>query len=105
MGESRSPSPRARGRRAARSALHPQGRRVGALAMAAVSTLAIACGRSEAPPPAGSTAPPPASQDHAAGKGTAGALELTFTYGSEKQEWIDDVTAAFNASGTKTASG
>jgi len=34
-----------------------------------------------------------------------GALELVFPYGSEKQKWIDDVTAAFNRSGAKTQSG
>ena len=35
----------------------------------------------------------------------AGELSLTFSYGSEKQKWIEDVTAAFNQSGMKTASG
>lgn len=35
----------------------------------------------------------------------AGEIRLVFSYGSEKQKWIEDVTAAFNASGTKTASG
>jgi len=34
-----------------------------------------------------------------------GALELVFPYGTEKQKWIDDVTAAFNASGAKTQAG
>src|SRR5215468_8546182 len=34
-----------------------------------------------------------------------GALELVFPYGSEKEKWINDVTDAFNRSGTKTQSG
>jgi Ca-activated chloride channel homolog len=32
-------------------------------------------------------------------------LELVFPYGSEKEKWINDVTAAFNRSGAKTKSG
>lgn len=32
-------------------------------------------------------------------------LRLLFSYGSEKQRWIEDVTAAFNQSGAKTSSG
>jgi Ca-activated chloride channel family protein len=35
----------------------------------------------------------------------AGALELVFTYGSEKEEWLKDVTGAFNRERHKTASG
>jgi Ca-activated chloride channel family protein len=34
-----------------------------------------------------------------------GALELVFPYGSEKEKWINDVTAAFNRSGAKTQGG
>jgi Ca-activated chloride channel family protein len=34
-----------------------------------------------------------------------GALELVFPYGSEKEKWINDVTATFNQSGAKTAGG
>jgi Ca-activated chloride channel family protein len=34
-----------------------------------------------------------------------GDLQLLFSYGSEKQKWIDDVTAAFNASGAHTRGG
>src|SRR5262249_18040442 len=34
-----------------------------------------------------------------------GALELVFPYGSEKEKWINEVTASFNRSGTKTSSG
>jgi len=32
-------------------------------------------------------------------------IRLLFSYGSEKQKWIEDVTSAFNASGAKTAGG
>ena len=32
-------------------------------------------------------------------------IRLLFSYGSEKQKWIEDVTAAFNAGGAKTADG
>ena len=32
-------------------------------------------------------------------------IRLLFSYGSEKQKWIEDVTAAFNASGAKTQEG
>ncbi|HWY67846.1 MAG TPA: extracellular solute-binding protein [Terriglobales bacterium] len=35
----------------------------------------------------------------------SGSLELVFTYGSEKENWIKDVTDSFNRSGNKTASG
>jgi Ca-activated chloride channel homolog len=35
----------------------------------------------------------------------ANEIRLTFAYGSEKQKWIEDVTAAFNASGTRTKGG
>lgn len=32
-------------------------------------------------------------------------IRLLFSYGSEKQKWIEDVTAAFNEKGAKTAGG
>lgn len=35
----------------------------------------------------------------------AGSLELVFTYGSEKEKWIKDVTDSFNRAGNKTAGG
>jgi Ca-activated chloride channel family protein len=35
----------------------------------------------------------------------AGSLELVFTYGSEKESWIKEVTDSFNRAGNKTASG
>jgi Ca-activated chloride channel family protein len=33
------------------------------------------------------------------------SVELLFTYGSEKEKWLEEVTKTFNASATKTASG
>jgi Ca-activated chloride channel family protein len=41
----------------------------------------------------GATAPPPDS------------LQLTFTYGSEKEKWINEVTDAFNRNGHRTSGG
>jgi Ca-activated chloride channel homolog len=35
----------------------------------------------------------------------ANEIRLTFAYGSEKQKWIEDVTATFNASGARTKGG
>jgi Ca-activated chloride channel homolog len=35
----------------------------------------------------------------------ATTVQLLFTYGSEKEDWIKDVTASFNAGGFKTAGG
>ena len=33
------------------------------------------------------------------------SIELVFTYGSEKEKWIQEVTEAFNRSAKKTGSG
>jgi Ca-activated chloride channel homolog len=55
--------------------------------------LLSACQASEAPPSGAPTAVP------------AGGLELTFTYGSEKEEWLKEATAAWNAERRKTSSG
>jgi len=35
----------------------------------------------------------------------ANGIELIFTYGSEKEKWIADVTTSFNQAGMKTSSG
>src|SRR6516162_7548345 len=35
----------------------------------------------------------------------ANSLELVFTYGSEKEKWITEVTNAFNQQGVKTSTG
>ena len=40
-----------------------------------------------------------------ANQAPAGALELVFPYGSEKEKWIKDVTESFNRSGRKLAGG
>ncbi len=50
-----------------------------------------ACGRS---PEQGGGAQTPSSP---AGLNPKGSVKLTFTYGSEKEDWIKDVTAGFNA--------
>jgi len=71
----------------------------GALALALA---AAACGGGGTSSGAGSTA---------SGGGTAGAprnpdaVQLLFTYGSEKEEWIKEATARFNVGGWKTAAG
>jgi Ca-activated chloride channel family protein len=44
-------------------------------------------------------------QRESATQAPRGALELVFPYGSEKEKWINDVTAAFNRSGAKTQGG
>ena len=44
---------------------------------------------------------PPADRASASGP----TLELVFTYGSEKQPWIEETTAAFNRQQHRTASG
>ena len=53
----------------------------------------ISCKKSPAPSENFST--PPASDE----------VRLVFSYGSEKQKWIEDVTAAFNQSGARTSGG
>jgi Ca-activated chloride channel family protein len=47
----------------------------------------------------------PASKSETPAAAPRGALELVFPYGSEKEKWINDVTAAFNRSGAKTQGG
>ena len=51
------------------------------------------CKRSSPPTSEGAGAPPP------------GALEVVFTYGSEKEKWIKEVTDQFNRAQNKTSSG
>src|SRR5262244_4580623 len=48
---------------------------------------------------------PSDSSREAAKVAPRGSLELIFPYGSEKEKWINDATAAFNRSGAKTSSG
>jgi Ca-activated chloride channel homolog len=47
----------------------------------------------------------PAQNEATSNVAPRGALELVFPYGSEKEKWINDVTAAFNRSGAKTPGG
>ena len=68
--------------------------------MYGLATLALAvgsglgCKRASNPPSGDNASMPSAGTDE---------LPLVFTYGSEKQKWVDDVVAAFNASGAKSA--
>lgn len=57
--------------------------------------IATGCGREETTPPASTAPPTPATP----------ALEILFVYGSEKEKWVDDVTATFNASNIQSPSG
>src|SRR5579872_4142511 len=45
------------------------------------------------------------STAQAEGSAPAGSLELVFTYGSEKEKWIKEVTDSFNRAGNKTKDG
>jgi Ca-activated chloride channel family protein len=47
----------------------------------------------------------PAADVSPASKNPKGSVQLTFTYGSEKEEWIKDVTAAFNRKDHRLADG
>jgi Ca-activated chloride channel homolog len=47
----------------------------------------------------------PSSSNEPLARAPQGALELVFPYGSEKEKWINEVTAAFNQGGSKTQSG
>src|SRR5215470_8682468 len=71
-------------------------RAVRLLAIALPTLLACAvlsCKKPVAPSETSSAAPAPDE------------IRLLFSYGSEKQKWIEDVTAAFNQSGAKTSGG
>jgi Ca-activated chloride channel family protein len=70
--------------------------------LATLALAAVACGRGGSPD-AGSAAP--GSSGAAAGQRDPDALQLLFTYGSEKEDWIKEVTARFNDGGHKTAGG
>src|SRR5205809_716105 len=55
-----------------------------------------------APPDSGGT---PAPQATSAPPPARGTIDLVFTYGSEKEEWLKEVTATFNNERRKIASG
>jgi Ca-activated chloride channel family protein len=57
-------------------------------------TWGLLCCRKQPSPESSAEAPPGSNE-----------IRLLFSYGSEKQKWIEDVTAAFNEKGAKTASG
>src|SRR5438105_4899520 len=51
------------------------------------------------------SAPASGSRSASTAAPATGKIDLVFTYGSEKEEWLKEVTAAFNSQGQKTASG
>jgi Ca-activated chloride channel family protein len=64
-----------------------------------LSTLPFAgCSCGTAPGPTAKSGPPEPQKP-------AGALELLFAYGSEKEAWLKEVTDAYNRAGHKTAGG
>jgi len=48
---------------------------------------------------------PTSTSKESSSRAPQGALELVFPYGSEKEKWINDVTAVFNQAGNKSKSG
>jgi Ca-activated chloride channel family protein len=70
--------------------------RVSKFVVVCVLLLAVGCKRAKAPSSGNGDALKPAGADE---------IRLVFTYGSEKQKWVEDVTAAFNNSGAKSATG
>jgi Ca-activated chloride channel family protein len=63
-----------------------------ALFLVSLLSVVLGCRKNSSPSEGPGGAPP-------------GALELVFPYGSEKEQWISDVTAQFNHSAVKTQSG
>ena len=49
--------------------------------------------------------PAPSAANPSAPPSSAGTLELTFTYGSEKENWIKETVGTFNAQNHRLASG
>lgn len=61
--------------------------------LSALTLVLAACGAGEQAQPAGPTAPP------------ADAVTINILYGSEKRDWLEDVTKTFNGSNIKTSGG
>ena len=77
-----------------RKCLHIQaGRLLAILLLPVLLCSLLSCRKTPAPSETTSTAPAPDE------------IRLLFSYGSEKQKWIGDVTTTFNQSGAKTAGG
>jgi len=75
--------------------LHIRGERIPAILLLPLLLCGlISCKKETSAPETSSPAAPRPSEVH-----------LLFSYGSEKQKWIEDVTAAFNQSGAKTSGG
>src|SRR5262245_58273693 len=71
----------------------------GALQLCLALLLLVGCSERDSPTPAGR------DQPTGTAKQSPSMLELTFTYGSEKRNWINEVTRAFNNDVKKTADG
>jgi Ca-activated chloride channel family protein len=67
-----------------------------AVSLFLLSIVGLGCKRAAEPAPAGKGELKPPTADE---------IRLTFSYGSEKQKWVEDVTAAFNSSQEKSAGG
>ncbi len=70
-----------------------------AVSLVLLAVVLASCG-GKSPSPAGN-----AGNEAAAPAEIPGALNLLFTYGSEKEDWIKEVTARFNAGDHRTAAG
>jgi Ca-activated chloride channel homolog len=73
--------------------LHIRAAKLLAIVLLPMLASGLLCCRKPATPDLTSETPPPDE------------LRLLFSYGSEKQKWIEDVTATFNQSGAKTSGG
>jgi Ca-activated chloride channel family protein len=90
-------------RQAERTSSHSTAALLASCAALALALLAVACGGK---PPGANSGDSAAAGGAAAPRGhDPDAVELLFTYGSEKEEWIKEATARFNAGGFKTATG
>jgi Ca-activated chloride channel family protein len=78
--------------------------RLPALLAMALAASALACGGRSSSSAGGTSSSSSAGGD-AARPHDPNAVELLFTYGSEKEEWIKEVTSAFNDAAHKTAAG
>ena len=72
------------------------------LPLFALLAVALGCNREESRSSSGKD---PGSAGSAPPAAPPGAIEIKFVYGSEKKDWLNDVTDAFNKSGQKIADG
>ena len=71
--------------------------------LAALSLAGCGPGDSASKPGSGSAQPGASSPASTPDSSAGGRIDLTFTYGSEKEDWIKEVTAAFNADPAKSS--